>query len=39
MEPDLEKRKKIDALQLSDEEWNNTKLFLNLLGVRSLIFA
>lgn len=33
LEPDLERRKKIDELQLSDEEWKNVGLFLNLLGV------
>ena len=33
VEPDLAKRRKIDSLQLSEEEWKNVKLFLNLLGV------
>lgn len=32
-EPDRVKRAKLDALQLSDEEWERVKLFLSLLKV------
>ena len=35
-EPDRAKRAKLDALQLSDEEWERVKLFLSLLKVRSV---
>jgi hypothetical protein len=34
-EPDRAKRAKLDALQLSGDEWNRVKLFLDLLGVRA----
>jgi hypothetical protein len=32
-EPDRAKRAKLDALQLSDEEWERVNLFLSLLKV------
>jgi hypothetical protein len=32
-EPDCAKHAKLNALQLSSDEWNHIKLFLNLLGV------
>ena len=32
-EPDRAKRAKLDALQLSDDEWERVQLFLSLLGV------
>jgi hypothetical protein len=35
-EPDRAKRAKLDALQLSDEEWERVILFLSLLKVRSI---
>jgi len=41
-EPDRAKRAKLDALQLSDDEWKCVQLFLSLLGVsnaRTLIFT
>ena len=34
-EPDRAKRAKLDALQLSGDEWNCVKLFLDLLGVHA----
>jgi hypothetical protein len=41
-EPDRNKRAKLDALQLSDDEWERVQLFLSLLGVshpRNLIYT
>jgi len=32
-EPDRAKRVKLDALQLSDDEWERVQLFLSLFGV------
>ena len=32
-ESDLEKRRKIDALKLTEEEWKRVKLFMDLLRV------
>jgi hypothetical protein len=32
-EDNLEKRRKIDALQLNEEEWGRVGLFCDLLGV------
>ena len=32
-EENLVKRKKIDALQLSSEEWEHVRMFCDLLGV------
>jgi len=37
-EPDHVKRAKLDALQLSDEEWESVKLFLSLLKVCSVCY-
>lgn len=36
---DIEKRKKIDALKLSDAEWDRVKDFCNLLAVGVLSFS
>ena len=35
-EPDRAKRAKLDALQLSDAEWERVNLFLSLLKVHSI---
>ena len=37
-EENLRKRKKIDSLKLSEEEWIRVRLFCNLLSVRHSLY-
>jgi hypothetical protein len=38
-EPDLRKRKKLGELELRDDEWDNVKLFLDLLAVSTTMLS